>query len=99
MAEAIQFLFIVVVPLVVVAGGLVSLFAVGALFDALENPADVQTGSTGCPPAAAPPKTPGADHYYSRTGARRSLAERGRMIRSSPLSPTRRSPGAAFPPS
>jgi hypothetical protein len=65
MAEAIQFLFIVLVPLVVVAGGLASLFAVGALFDALEHPADVQTRIEGLfhrPPR--PPRTPGPDHYY-----------------------------------
>ena len=37
MDQVLGFLFIVAVPLVVVAGGLVTLFAVGALFDFLEN--------------------------------------------------------------
>ncbi len=61
----IQFLFIVALPLVVVAGGLVSLFAVGALFDALENPGALRGRIEGAfrrPPKA--PKPPGSDHYY-----------------------------------
>jgi len=37
----IQFLFILVVPVVLVAGGAVTLFAVGALFDALDNPSEI----------------------------------------------------------
>jgi hypothetical protein len=62
---AVQFVFIVLVPLVVVAGGLASLFAVGALFDALEHPADVQTRVEGLfRRPLRPPRTPGADHYY-----------------------------------
>ena len=65
MAEAIQFLFIVVVPLVLVAGGLASLFAVGALFDALENPGDLRARVEGLfRRPLRPPKTPGPDHYY-----------------------------------
>lgn len=62
---ALQFLFIVVVPFVVVAGGLATLFAVGALFDALEHPGELQSRIDGLfrrPPRA--PKTPGPDHYY-----------------------------------
>ena len=62
---AIQFFFIVLVPLVIVAGALVSLFAVGALFDALENPGDLRQRIDGMfhrPPA--PPKPLGTDHYY-----------------------------------
>ena len=65
MVEAIQFFFIILVPLVVVAGGLASLFAIGALFDALEHPAEVKTRIEGLfrrPPR--PPRTPGPDHYY-----------------------------------
>ena len=65
LAEAVQFLFIVIVPLVIVAGGLASLFAVGALFDALEHPGDLRDRIEGMfrrPPKA--PKTPGPDHYY-----------------------------------
>lgn len=64
-AAAIQFLFIVLVPLVVVAGALVSLFAIGALFDALEHPDALQARVEGVfrrPPR--PPRTPGPDHYY-----------------------------------
>jgi hypothetical protein len=58
-------LFVVAVPLVVVAGGLVTLFAVGALFDFLEN----QEAFAQRIEAAfrRPPKTPtgiGPDHYY-----------------------------------
>ena len=67
MTEAIQFLFIVLVPMVVVGGAIVSLFAVGALFDALEHPGDLQARIEGLfrrPPR--PPKTPGRDHYYQR---------------------------------
>jgi hypothetical protein len=62
---AIQFLFIVLVPLVIVGGAVASLFAVGALFDALENPGDLRSRIEGLfrrPPR--PPKTPGPDHYY-----------------------------------
>jgi hypothetical protein len=39
MEKIAQFLFIVALPLVAVGGGLVALFAVGAFFDALEEPA------------------------------------------------------------
>jgi hypothetical protein len=63
---AIQFAFIVIVPLVVVGGAIVSLFAVGALFDALENPGELQSRVEGLfrrPPR--PPRTPGPDHYYA----------------------------------
>jgi hypothetical protein len=64
-APFLQFLFIVAVPLVVVAGGLVTLFAVGALFDALEHPGDVgQRIQRFVNPPLKPPKTPGEDHYY-----------------------------------
>lgn len=62
---AIQFLFIMVVPIVLVAGGLVSLFAVGALFDALEHPAELQQrveGAFRSGPVAA--QAAGKDHYY-----------------------------------
>ena len=60
-----EFLFIVVLPFVVVAGALVSLFAVGALFDVLENPGDLRSRIEGAfrrPPKA--PRPPGSDHYY-----------------------------------
>jgi hypothetical protein len=64
-SAAIQFGFIVLVPLVVVGGGLATLFAVGALFDALEHPRELQTRIDGVfrrPPR--PPRTPGPEHYY-----------------------------------
>jgi hypothetical protein len=60
-----QFAFIMVVPLVLVAGGLVTLFAVGALFDALEHPEQLRDRIDALfrrPPAQ--PRTPGEDHYY-----------------------------------
>ncbi len=62
---AIQFAFIVIVPLIVVRGAVASLFAMGALFDALENPGDLQARVDALfrrPPR--PPRTPGPDHYY-----------------------------------
>ncbi len=62
---AIQFLFIMVVPVVLVAGGLVSLFAVGALFDALEHPDELKQrveGAFRSAPVVAQPA--GKDHYY-----------------------------------
>jgi hypothetical protein len=60
-----QFLFIVAVPVVLVVGGLVTLFAVGALFDALDHPAEIGARIEALfkrPPKA--PKPPGEDHYY-----------------------------------
>ena len=68
----IEFLFIVILPLVIVAGALVSLFAVGALFDALENPGDLRGRIEGAfrrPPK--PPRPPGSDHYYKAYWASR----------------------------
>ena len=65
MATAFQFFFIVLVPLVIVAGGLVSLFAIGALFDAMENPGDLRQRIDGLfrrPPAPTRPLS--TDHYY-----------------------------------
>jgi hypothetical protein len=65
MLSLIQFVFIVVVPLVVVAGAVVTLFAVGALFDALDHPGELRQRIEALfrrPPA--PPKTPGPGHYY-----------------------------------
>jgi len=62
-----QFLFIVAIPLVVVAGGLVSFFAVGAFFEALEDPAVLGKRIEGAfrKPVAAPKPLP-ADHYYQQ---------------------------------
>jgi hypothetical protein len=61
----VQFFFIVLVPLVVVAGGLATLFAVGALFDALENPGDLRQRVDGLfRRPVAPPRPLDPDHYY-----------------------------------
>ena len=65
MSSVIEFLFILIVPLVVVGGGLVTLFAVGALFEALENPGELRGRVDNAfrrPPKD--PKTPGPEHYY-----------------------------------
>jgi hypothetical protein len=65
MRDLIQFAFIVVLPLVLVGGGLATLFAVGALFDALEDPQALRTRIEGAfKPSTRPARTPGADHYY-----------------------------------
>jgi hypothetical protein len=65
MKEAAAFAFIVVLPLILVGGGLLTLFAVGALFDALENPQALRSRIEGAfRPAARAARTPGPDHYY-----------------------------------
>ncbi|HSB61704.1 MAG TPA: hypothetical protein VLI67_08285 [Vicinamibacteria bacterium] len=67
-----RFLFIVAVPVVVVAGGLLTLFAVGALFDFLENQEAAARRIEALfrrPPKA--PKTPGPEHYYKPYWERR----------------------------
>jgi hypothetical protein len=65
MSTLVQFLFILVLPVVVVLGGLASLFAVGALFDAMEHPEELRRRIDGAfrQPAAAP-RTTAPDHYY-----------------------------------
>jgi hypothetical protein len=65
MIPVLQFLFIVVLPLVLVGGGLVTLFAIGALFDLLENPGEARARIEGLfrkPPAA--PRAPAKSHFY-----------------------------------
>lgn len=65
MVEAVQILFIIAIPLVLVGGAVATLFAVGALFDALEHPEELKGRIEGLfrrPPK--PPTTPGPDHYY-----------------------------------
>lgn len=65
MRQLLGFLFIVIVPLVAVAGGLVTLFAVGALFDFLEHQESFAKRIEAA--FRRPPKTPtgiGPDHYY-----------------------------------
>ena len=60
-----QFLFIVLVPLVLVGGGLVALFGLGALLDALDDREELKQRIERAfrrPPKA--PKPPDADHYY-----------------------------------
>ena len=65
MTELAQFVFILLVPMVAVAGGLVTLFAVGALFDVLENPAEVSSRIERFFRGRARPSGPApADHYY-----------------------------------
>jgi hypothetical protein len=68
-----QFLFIVLVPIVLVAGAVVSLFAVGALLDALEHPDELKGRIEAAfrkPPR--PPRDPGPEHYYKPYWASRS---------------------------
>jgi hypothetical protein len=66
MAEAVlQFLFILILPLIVVAAVIGGLFAVGALFDALENPENLRARVEGAfrrPPKAA--RATAENHYY-----------------------------------
>jgi len=65
MSAVIEFLFILIVPLVIVGGGLLTLFAIGAIFEALENPGELRSRVENAfrrPPKAA--KATGPDHYY-----------------------------------
>jgi hypothetical protein len=65
MIELIQFAFIVVLPLIIVGGAVASLFAIGALFEALEDPQGLRARIEGAfrrPPR--PARTPGPGHYY-----------------------------------
>jgi hypothetical protein len=67
MTAVVEFLFILIVPLVIVGGALVTLFAVGALFEVLENPDGVSGRIEALfrrPPRE--PKAPGPGHYYQR---------------------------------
>jgi hypothetical protein len=72
-AKVVGFLMILMLPFVVVGGALVSLFAVGALFDALDNPQDLRGRIEAAfrrPPRA--PRMTRADHYYRPFWAGRS---------------------------
>jgi len=63
--KALGFGLILLLPLVVIGGALVTLFAVGALFDALHHPSEVRTRIDALfrrPPAPARKTAP--DHYY-----------------------------------
>jgi hypothetical protein len=65
MTSVVEFAFILALPLVIVAGAVVSLFAVGALFDALDHLDELGARIDAAfkrPPS--PPKDPGPDHYY-----------------------------------
>jgi hypothetical protein len=71
MPQLVQILFILVVPVIVVAGAVVTLFAVGALFNALDNPDALSERIEGA--FRRPPKVPkpaGEDHYYRPYWAR-----------------------------
>ncbi len=71
MAQLVQFLFILAVPVVVAAGAVVTLFAVGALFNALDNPGALTERIEAA--FRRPPKIPkpaGEDHYYRPYWAR-----------------------------
>jgi hypothetical protein len=63
--KLIEFLFIIAVPLVVVAGALVTLFAAGVVLQAIERPQDlrgiIEQAFRRAPKA---PRTPGQEHYY-----------------------------------
>jgi hypothetical protein len=65
LANVLGFGFILLLPLVVIAGALVTLFAVGALFDALDHPQELRGRIDAAfrrPPR--PPRMTGPDHYY-----------------------------------
>jgi hypothetical protein len=65
LVNVVGFLFILVLPLVLVAGGVVTLFAVGALFDALDHPEELQSRIEALFRKPLPPaRVPGKDHYY-----------------------------------
>jgi hypothetical protein len=65
MMDLLQFVFIVVLPIVIVGGGLASLFAVGALFDALEDPQALRTRiDSAFKPSTRPARAVSASHYY-----------------------------------
>jgi hypothetical protein len=65
MTQLAQFLFILVLPIVIAAGAVVTLFAVGAIFDALDNPGDLRRRVEGLFHARSrPPRIAGPGHYY-----------------------------------
>ena len=65
MERIVQFAFIVALPLVAVIGGLVGFFAVGAFFEALEEPAVLGKRIEAAFRKPVRPAQPiGPDHYY-----------------------------------
>jgi hypothetical protein len=64
-ATWLQFLFLLVMPLVVVVGGLVTLFAGGAVLDLIDHPEQVKKRIEGLfRRPARPAREPGPHHYY-----------------------------------
>lgn len=64
-ASIVQFIFIVLVPLLIVAGVLAGLFALGALFNALEHPEELRQRIEGAfRRPLKPPRETAPDHYY-----------------------------------
>ena len=67
MNELVAFGFIVLVPLVAVAGAVVTLFAVGAIFATLDNPGDLSGQVEAFFRGRLKPSKPVAeDHYYKQ---------------------------------
>jgi hypothetical protein len=68
MSALIQFLFVLVLPFVLVLGGLVSLFAVGALFMVLDDPSALKSLTESVErvfkPRAVKSQPAPPDHYY-----------------------------------
>jgi hypothetical protein len=65
MEKVFQFLFVIAVPLLLVGGGLVTFFGVGALFEALEEPEELKRRIEGAFRKPPKPSHPiGPDHYY-----------------------------------
>jgi hypothetical protein len=63
--KAAGFALILLLPLVVIAGALVTLFAVGALFDALDHPSEVRGRiEAAFRRPSRPSRMAGPDHYY-----------------------------------
>jgi hypothetical protein len=65
MLTILQFAFVLVLPIVLVAGALVTLFLVGALFETLEHPEGLSSRVEAAfrRPARAP-RAPSEEHYY-----------------------------------
>jgi hypothetical protein len=65
MEKLAQFVFVVALPLVIVGGGLVTFFAVGAFFEALEEPAELKRRiESAFRRPLKPARRIGPDHYY-----------------------------------
>jgi hypothetical protein len=65
MLQVLQFAFVVALPILLVAGGLVTLFLVGALLEAVEHPEELSSRIEAAfrrPPK--PPTAPSEEHYY-----------------------------------